>query len=151
MNTWILEAEGGRYEALPYPAGHGYQLLLELSDAAGGAFDLLTDLEGEKGLGELLSSIARALLQMGGEAFLDRVFRGVKFISDKRKVYSLDNPTDRDELFRGRLGELMRVLAWVLRENFAPFWTEGLPELLKSFGLVPVEAEGEAQNNSTNP
>lgn len=84
------------------------------------------------GLGSVLSGFGRAIIAAGGADFAYRMLK--RTVRDGVK---LNTPAAVAEAYEGNLGELVVAIEWVVRENFADFFGEGVRELIKKRLVAP--------------
>lgn len=77
-----------------------------------------------------LAELAEDLDAVGGPAFFDALFEKTIIIDDSGTRRPMEDAFD--EHFDGQLGRVLKLTAWVVEFNFAPFLRSSLP------GLAPV-------------
>lgn len=160
-----VEGEEHFYRMQLFPAGIGYDLSLEIADACSGLVAPLLELTEGKDLGEItqiigaaIPEIARNLIKIGGSAMVLRLLShtkrdGEKFGAQKRKSKAGRGPKTMssqlfDEVYSGNYGELLRVLVWVISENFGSFFA-GLTDLNGQSSSPETEPVSEKQAHAT--
>lgn len=92
------------------PVGVALELSPKLLDLIGGTVDF------SRGVGSSISGLGAGLVRLGAADFVLDVLQ-----TTSRDGLRLDNQATFEQAFTGNLGELVRVLDWVVCENFRPF------------------------------
>jgi hypothetical protein len=144
------------YRMVPLGADAGLDFGLEVAEIVGGPVGAAItaalfsgDEDGEDldwgGVISAAVNLPAALRKAGGSALFARIFAG-NFVRQIRPqdagqahVLQLKDALARDEAFGdGNLAEMFEVVAWVIKENYGPFWTA----LSGRFGGLLQQAAG---------
>lgn len=165
--------DGHTYTCHLYPAGQGFDLLPVITDVASGPAGLATStLQGlvaefrdsvssrqavdHEAVTSSMQALAKAISQHGGSQKVKEML-AYTTVHVNGKTYACAN--DFDTVFQGRPASMLKVLAWVLEVNFAPFSRGALrqvceraihkvPELKPLFDLI---SKGQTSKESKQP
>jgi hypothetical protein len=108
----IKDDRGGSHEYMQVLFGglEGWELGMKLLDVLGSSLDLA------KGPSSVITGLVAGIARAGGTAMLMQLLSNVT-----RDGKLLDNEATVTIVFSGNYGEMTRVLAWVITENFSGF------------------------------
>jgi len=111
-STSIVDDRGAKhdYRMDMLPVGIALELSPKLLDLIGGTVDF------SRGVGSAISGLGAGLVRLGAADFVLDVLQ-----TTSRDGVRVDNRAMFEEAYTGNLGELIRVLDWVVCENFRPF------------------------------
>lgn len=133
---YSTELDGHRFETDLYPSGKAIDLMPFMVSLAAGPAGIVTDLLKSMTLGgqlqagdtsgrevrEGLITLAEQVVKHGGAQKLRDVLSHTWALGDARRNCG----ADMDLIFQGRITTLIKVVAWVLEVNYAPFLREKL-------------------------
>jgi len=138
--VWV--SIGGRdYGIMPYGGISGLKILLRIGKCVGpaaeslirGFFGLADKAETADLSGLHLGAFPAAILQEGPESLLSELFSEVLVRSGDSENATKLTTTRADDLFRGEVENLFRLLGEVLKVNYAPFLKTAFSEGLKLY------------------
>jgi hypothetical protein len=128
--------DGQRFETTLYPSGKAIDLLPFMISLAAGPAGVVTDLLKSMTMGgqltagdtsgrevrESLLTLADQIVKHGGSAKLREILSHTYALGEVKR----NAGQDMDVIFQGRLMLQIKVVAWVLEVNYAPFLREKL-------------------------
>lgn len=110
--TTLKDDRGGSHDYMLVLFGglQGWELGMKLLDVLGSSLDLA------KGPSSVVTGLVAGIARAGGTTILRELLSNVT-----RDGQSLDNEANIAIVFAGNYGEMTRLLAWVITENFGGF------------------------------
>ena len=123
------EIDGLKFEVTQFGAMKGFALLARLTKTIGPAFSVLSAADKDADIMTLAPAIASALKNLDDEAAVQLaadVLRGTLATMKDGTPVRLDNPTNIDLVFMGKLTTMFKVLAFAVGVNYGDFFAGGV-------------------------
>lgn len=162
QTQYSKKIDGQRYTTVLYPAGEGFNhlpyILDILSSPAGLTLDAIVGLAKSLDPGKVsitgaqlrdaVESLSLHIADHGGaDKIRDLLAHTTITVKSKgREVVTRQVSHDFDSCFQGRYSHMLKVLAWVLEVNFAPFLQDALANAFTRLGDVKPELHSVLQN-----